>query len=236
MSDLLAHQSRVRIIRRHRHNVPIHNRFRPPAQLSAAQLNLAEERLPRRFETPTRPRLLNRIHRVQIMPKVVIVLARVVESKVAGLSKNFRQSFDARRQPNVVKIRPHALPPKRSPPAPVVVNSETGLHRADDNRRARRRTNSRRRVKTIKANPLFRQRIQVRRLDQRLAVTTEPTADVLQINPKNVRTPLCLFFARRRRANQPQNRRQQNQNTHPPTLPNLKPAVKTFLPHVFAQL
>ena len=209
MGNFLTHQSRVRIIRRHRHNLPIHNRRRPPAELPAAQLNLAEERLPRRLETPTRPRLLNRIHRAQVMSKVIVVLSRIVKSEVAGLSKKLRQGFHPRRQPNVVKVRSHALPPKKSPPAAMVVNSETGLHHANNNRRARRRTNSRRRVKTIKANPLFRQSVHVRRLDQRLAITTEPTTNVLQINPKNIRTLLCFFFTRRRRkANQPKNRRQ----------------------------
>ena len=68
----------------------------------------------------------------------------------------------------------------------MVVGSDGSLHHARDDGRAGRRANAGRCVEASEPRAAFRQGIDVGRLDQRVTVATEPTADVFEVDPQDV--------------------------------------------------
>ena len=136
------------------------------------------------------------------MLEVVIVLAALVERPVTGGAEHLRQRLHTLGQTDVIVNRPQILSAKVRAAAAVIVDPQARLHRADDDRRARRRADTGRCVKPVEPNATRRQPVDVRRLDDLVAVAAEPAADILKVNPKDVRSLDRLRLAKHKQ--QPQ--------------------------------
>ena len=190
MGNFLTHERDVRVIGRHGHLGAVGLLGRASPELATAQLDLPEERLVRLAVAPEVGFAVGAVQLLVAPLEIVVVLAGLVEGKVAGLFHHHGQRLHALRQADVIKLLAHALTAKGRPSTTVVVDTEGRLHCSYDNGGTRCGTNAGWRVETIKANAACGELVDVRRLDELLAVTTEPAADVLEINPENV-GPFC---------------------------------------------
>jgi hypothetical protein len=67
------------------------------------------------------------------------------------------------------------------------MNSETGLHYAHNDGGTSGRTNTGRRVETVKTNTTGCELVEVGCLDDFIAITTKPATHIFQINPEDIR-------------------------------------------------
>ena len=126
------------------------------------------------------------VHLFRVVLEIVVVLASLVKRPVAGGAKHLRQRFHPLGQADVIKDWAKVFAAEHSTTASVIVDAKARLHRPGDDRRARCRADASWSVKTVEANTAFRELVDVGRLDDLIAVTTKPAADVLEVNPKYV--------------------------------------------------
>ena len=115
---------------------------------------------------------LGRVHLLPRQLKVVVVFG-LVERQVSGITEKFGHGANALGQ----RLLDHR---------PMLMKTESCLHRAGDQRRPSRRADGSRHEGALKHDAVSCKGVDIGCLRQRVAVTAEPIAHVVDVDPKHI--------------------------------------------------